>query len=153
MYIVCLGEGGAGGCMSWGTGVTDFPFERAADSPSRENRVWGGGHESKGVQLIFPDNLEGSFCPQCQPIWAGPSKRRPRVPEDQCYKPANAATSLPDGEQGRVGGWDWDRGIWVGIFNFGSQPSVGRPSFFLPSMFPAQRTHLGCGECCPLRGP
>lgn len=93
--------------MSWGKGVTDFPLERAADSPSRENRVWGGSHESKGVQSISSDNLEGSFRPQCQPIRAGPSKRRPRVPEDQCYKPANAATSLPDGSRG---GWEGGTG-------------------------------------------
>lgn len=36
--------------MSWGKGVTDFPFVRAADSPSHENWLWGGGQESKGVQ-------------------------------------------------------------------------------------------------------
>lgn len=130
VYIVCLGEGGHGRVHVLGKGVTDFTFVKAADSPSHENPLRGGGHKSKGVQLVSPDNLEGSFCPQCQQIRAGPSKRRPRVPEDQCYKPANAATSLPDGEQGWVGGWDWDQGTWGGIFNFGGHPSVGRPSAF-----------------------
>lgn len=105
VYIVCLGEGERGRVHDLGKkGMTDFPFERAANSPSHEDWLWGGGRKWKGGQPIFPDYLEGSFCPQCQPIRAGPSKRRPRVPEDQCYKPANAATSLPDGHQGWVGG-------------------------------------------------
>lgn len=138
--------------MSWGKGVR-LSFERAADSPSRENRVWGGGHESKGIQPISPDNLEGSFFPQCQPIRAGPSKRRPRVPEDQCYKPANAATSLPDGEQGRVGGWDWDRGSgWAFLTLEASHLLVGHLHFLIVDVSCPADT-LGMWECCLLRGP
>lgn len=40
-----FGEGDAGGCKDLGKGE-DRSFERAADTPSREKRLWGGGRGS-----------------------------------------------------------------------------------------------------------
>lgn len=137
--------------MSWEKGVTDLTFERAADSLSHENQLWGGGRESMRVQLISPDNLEGSFCPQCQLIRAGPSKRRPRVPEDQCYKPANAATSLPDGGWGWVGGWDWAKGSgWAFLTLEAIHLLVGHLHFLTVDVSCPKDTF---GQCHPLLGP
>lgn len=88
--------------MSWGKGGGRLPFGEGSDSPSHENRLWGGGRESKGVQP-FPPTIRTAHraLSASQP---GQDPRRGDRGSQRTYKPAHAATSLPDGDRGRGGG-------------------------------------------------
>lgn len=124
-----LGEGVAGGCMSWGKGVTDFPFERAETPPAMRTDFWGGGRESKGVQP-FPPTIQRLTAPS---VPANPG--RTLEEETEGSRGPTSQQMLPHlCLMGSRGGWEGGTGTRAlgggGVFNFGGHPSVGRPPAF-----------------------
>lgn len=120
--------------MSWKRG--DRLSVSEGSRLSLEIRLWEGDWGSKGFQPISPDNLEGSFCPQCQPIWAGPSKRTegPRGPMLQASKCCHISACWGAGLVW-VGGWGPGSG-WA-FLTLEVTHLLVASCIFLLSLFPA----------------
>lgn len=120
--------------MSSGKGVTDFPFERG-ETPPAMRTDFGEEAGNQGESSHSPDNPEAH-----RALRASQSGRTLEEEPEGSRGPTSQQTLPHLCLMGSRGGRD-GTGLWVGIFNFGGHPSVGRPpAFSYCRCFPSQRT-------------
>lgn len=138
-----LGEGVAGGCMSWGKAGGPLPSGEGRDSPSHENQLWGAGQESEGVQPSPPGQSRRLIAPS---VPANPG--RTLEEELEGSRGPTSQQTLPHlclmGSRGGGGG----RGAFLTLEAI--RLLVGRLRFLTVDVSPAQR---GVGSAAHSLGP
>lgn len=92
-------------------------------------------------------------CPQCQPIWAGPSKRSSRCPRGPMLQASKCChISAWWGAGVGVGGRDWGLGVWWAFLTPEATHLLGVPPAFLTVDVSRPKDMQGVGSAAQLLG-